>query len=344
MPPYRDPYAEDKDLDEADLGNKFDQDAADESEEEFESSVEDDEDDVSGDDKPAEDAAEEETDDEEELDGDASDNDEEEEDGEEDSDASDEDDEEEEEEENLVPQSRFNEINSNWRRSEERAERLESLLEQAIGRIATNDAVDETADTVEIDVAAVEKEILELAFAGKEDEAVSKRIELDAYKELVWADKYGAGNLDTKVANALDTREQSVKLKEVITSSLAAYPELKEGDAKFDQTIVDEINQTWDGLSAKMPTSVALAKAVKFVTAARGMSSAIEDKADPKSKTKGRKKAAVKKNADAQKRQPPKMRGRSAKDDSLDQVVASKLSDKKLFSMSEKELRTLRGD
>jgi hypothetical protein len=361
MPPYRDPYEDDKELDEADLGNDFDEEKAETSEEEFKSSVEDDDDDVSTNDESSEDDTEKETD-ETDDEGELEDGDSEREDGDNsevddasnedaDSDADDDgDSDDSKEQENQIPQSRFNEVNGNWRRAEERADRLEALLEQTISQLGNSDVRDSADGSevpeaeAEVDVAAVEKEILELAFAGKEDEAVQRRVELDAYKELQWAEKYGAGDLDTKVATALDTRAEQASLKKVIVTSQEAYPELKEGNKNYNQELVDEINETWDGLSMKMPTSVALEKAVKFVTAAHGMSSAEVNEADTQPVSKGRKKAAVRKNAEAQKRQPPKMRGRSAKDDSLDEVRASKLSDDKLFSMSEKELRILRGD
>lgn len=352
MPPYRDPYEDDEELNEADLGNDFDQDKADASEEEFESSVEDDDDDVSTDDEPTEDDTKEETDetdetddDEEELDDDSTTDDSE--DTTEDSDTPEDDAEDgEPEAENQIPQSRFNEVNGNWRRAEERAERLETLLEQTIAKLGeTSSATNEDdTDLTEVDIAAVETEILELAFAGKEKEAVAKRLELDNYKELVWAEKYGKNDVKAEVETLLETRDQDTKLKEVIASSQTQYPVLDKANKNYDQEIVDEINLTWDGLSTRMPTSQALAKAVEFVTAARGMSSVDEGEPSGKAPTKGRKKAAVQKNADAQKRQPPKMRGRSAKDDGLDEVKASKLSDNKLFSMSEKELKRLRGD
>jgi hypothetical protein len=353
MPPYRDPYADDNELDDADLGNDYKEGDELPEPEEFESSVEDDESEVEATEDADKDTAEEETEDneEEEETADETDSDTDSEDGSDEGEETDETEEDEEDDggagvtENQVPQSRFNEVNGNWRRAEERAERLEALLEQTIQQLSTTatQAQIEEPD-ITVDVAAVEKEILELAFAGREEEAVQKRVELDAYKELVWADKYGAGAVEETVTTALNKATEQTKLQEVVQSTQALYPELQEGNDAYDQLIVNEINEIWDGLATRMPISAALQKAVDLVTKSRGMSSDQSEETAPKSQKKSRKKAAVKKNAEAQKRQPPKMRGRSANESDLDQIRASKLSDDQLFSMSEKELRSLRGD
>lgn len=164
----------------------------------------------------------------------------------------------------------------------------------------------------------------------------------------MWAEKYAAPDVESTVTKALSNQLEQTKLAEVIQSTQADYPVLNDNNDNYDQSIVDEINEIWDGLSLTMAPSKALARAVQLVTSAKGMSptGAKDDQPskEQQSNPRARKKAAVKKNADAQKRQPPKMRGRSAKDDDLDQITPSKLSDKKLFSMSEKELKRLRGD
>ena len=365
---YRDPYEDDKELDEADFGDKLtEENLAIEDDDSYESVV-DDEDDEEEEKKKDDKDNEEDLDDgdsdgegddeggdeDEESDESDKDDSDESEDGEDDADESDEEEGEEGEGhrpslDNAVPQGRFNEVNARAQRAEERAERLEALLGQALESItsgAVRDGADDSPPEQPLDVAAAEKEFLELAFAGKEDEAIAKRLEIDEYKEQQLAKKYGPKeDLNETVAAAIQAQHEETNLKSVIDATTATYPQLKEGDPAYDQSLVDEINAVWDGFSLSMAPSQALEKAVALVTTAKGMSPAGDESAPkPKPKSNSRKKAAVKKNADAQNKQPPTMRGRSAKDDDLDQLNPSKLSDKKLFSMSEKELKRLRGD
>lgn len=348
MPPYRDPYADDNDLDEADLGNNYKE--GDElPEEEFESAVEDDEEEeINEDDKGNDD---------DDADSDKGDGDDAKDDGEEDDSGDDGDieevDEADDEDGNVnpkgIPQTRFNEVNDRMKSAEERANRLEALLNQAVTKLAepTEYEEEEPAPEVTMDIAATEKDILAKAFAGDEDGAVALRLELDAYKEQLWAKKYSqpTDSIDDKVISAIQQSRDQDALGKVVAQTEIDFPVLAKGNENYDQTVVDEINDIWDSLVPKYGVSEAFEKAVVYVTNSKGMSpEGSSTEGDIDTKTKGRKKAAVKKAADTQNRQPPKMRGRGAKDGDLDQVKASKLTDKQLFSMSEKELRLLRGD
>jgi hypothetical protein len=265
-------------------------------------------------------------------------------DDEEEGEAEEEDDEEDEEVEDpkkhRIPKARLDEVIAQREAEKERAQWLEEQLAKLISlqERKTKEEIEVKAPKYDFD--AAEEKYLELAFSGEHADALRLRKEIDAQKELVFEAKIKA--LKESTETELESKSKKViddeRFKDVLAKSVKEYKFLNDKHDSYNADAVEMINTLMRGYVAAGKTKAeALALAVK-----KGAPMYLEPK--DKKEISERRKAQVKKNAEASRKQAPNSKGRGTREIDVESLDPSSLTEKDYKSLTPKQKAKLRGD
>ena len=159
---------------------------------------------------------------------------------------------------NLIPRSRFNEVNEAKRAAERRAAELEAQLNRSAPAAS------------DFDFDAKEREYMEAVLEGETDKALGIRREI-RHAELTQHQTAAA-----QIASQTQSEARAaLEHQQVVEELTASYPVFDTTSPAYDQDIVDEVLGLQAGLVArKFAPADALRKAVSYVAAAHGLQSA----------------------------------------------------------------------
>ena len=205
----------------------------------------------------------------------------------------------------MIPKSRFDDAVRKEREARETAERRLAEFE------AQQRKVQQTAD-----ISEMEKKLGELRskankaiVLGNEDEAATLTAEADRLNRQI-----AIAQSSTMTAAAKAEAVEDMRFDITVENIQAQYPELDENSEQFDQDLVDDVLDKQRGFMERerLSPSKAMAKAAKYVMdrQQRAAPAVEEERPGLKAGERGtdRKRAAVEKNLDAAKRQPPSTR------------------------------------
>lgn len=245
-----------------------------------------------------------------------------------------------------VPYNRFSEVIGQRDYEREQHEATRKQNEELLTLLKQQQASGKKDDVApKFDYDAAEDAHMDAVLAG--DAALARKIATEIRQAtkaemLLEASSYKKEALESAAAEAgrLDDETKFVK---VIDKSTAEYAFLDPKNKRaYNQEAVNEINDVWEGLVATGKTKAqALQRAINIVAPKYGEA---EQATLGKKATGARRKAAVKKNVSASNKQPPKMRGKTTRSKTVDQIDINKMSDKAFKKLSKAELAELRGD
>lgn len=241
-----------------------------------------------------------------------------------------------------IPKARFDSAVAKERARAEAAERRLAEIDAAQGQIQRNLDIEKAERDVR-ELRAQERKALLL---GDEDKAaalseqadrLNRQIAIAQAKDVSAADK----------STALEAMRMELTTERIYEQ----YPELDEHGDEFDQDLVDDVNDKWNGLMSRerLSPSKAMARAVREVMQKRAVAPAAAEKGAPLgAPVKGRKEAAVAKNLDAARRQPASTRMVGADSDKFGQTgklpAVDDMTYEEFGALPEKTKAQMRGD
>ena len=170
--------------------------------------------------------------------------------------------------------------------------------------------------------------------------------------------KMERAQIQAEMQNSMQETSQrtqaQIRLDQAVQTIVSKHPELDVNGEAPNQDLINETNELMSGfLNAGYDPVDALNKAVGYTTASLGINAPINEPAViPKSvdkkviddKTAKKTADSAAKKAKAQEQQPPKLSGESQRSRDDNVVDIFKLTDKELNSLSDEQLRKLRGD
>lgn len=248
-----------------------------------------------------------------------------------------------------IPLSRHTEILAKERERREAAERELAASRQGAAVAKTNEDIAKA----ETQVVEMEKEYLKLLADGKVDEAAAKMSEIRRTERSIVQTQ---AQFETQAAEA--RAYERVKYDTTVERLEAAYPQINPDHDDFDKEITGEVIEMRDGYLAtgRYTRAEALQKACKQLlktsTAKQKDATEVDVRVDKdelaKAAAEERKKAAVEKNLDAAKKQPPNTAHVGADTDkaggTLKGADVIKMNQDDFKKLSDADLAKLRGD
>ena len=264
------------------------------------------------------------------------------EDDEEDSESSDDD------EEHRIPKHRLDEVIAQREDARELARKQQDQIDQLLQLVKGKETKDEPKKEPEFtyDFDEAEAKYTEAIIEGESATAAGIRKEIRAAeRKLAQIEAQNLSSVAVKEARSEAQRIRDDALFEkAITINEEKYPFLDQGNDDYNDKAVSKINNLYDKfLKAGSTKAEALQEAVDLIAPSYVKEEPVQEglgKAKPKRSPKD----ARKRNARANNSQPPKMRGKTSKDKSIDEYDITKMSDAQYAKLPADIKRKLRGD
>lgn len=241
-----------------------------------------------------------------------------------------------------IPKSRLDEVAAQRDEFKDRSLWLEEQIEKLIAKEAKSDKKD-VADVpkVSYDFDTAEEEYANLLISGEVAAASKLRATINKARqeELMELVSSITEKATTKVKTESSLEKEAERFEIAISSMERKFPFLDSKSKSYNEEAVETVNALLAGYiaSGKLTKSEALAKAVEKAVP-------LYTKPEKEKLGSTRTKDAGKKAADAASRQPAKVKTTSTKNNDLQAVNVSKMSERDFNKLTEKEKRTLRGD
>lgn len=241
-----------------------------------------------------------------------------------------------------IPKSRFDEQLGKERSAREAAERRAAELEASIGKVQRNLDVEKAV----ADVALLRKQERAALLDGNEDKAAELSGQADYLNRQIAIAESGQ-----LTGQAKDQTLEDIRMEMTVERLEEKYPQLVADSEEYDQDLVDDIFDKQSGLMQRerLSPSKALARAVESVMKRQVPAANGEKTGLSAARTDGDRKAeAVKRNLDADARQPASSKQAGMDSDRAGQTKAvpsaKDMTFKEFEALSETERSRMRGD
>jgi len=247
----------------------------------------------------------------------------------------------EEEEDVRIPKARFDEVNEERKRYKEELEQLRRELEELKRGRETKTTPEDEEEVEDLDVPAYDFEAKEREYAQAlldGDTAKASALRKEINEKLV------------EIASAVSSREarqaqelvrQQLAYEKAVEELNAKYPELVPDNPNYDQGVIDEIFDLYEGYVMKGLTPAdAIRKSTEIIAKLHGLGQKPEEE-QPKAGLK--KQPKVDKKLEAKKKQPPRQSGASPREAEEEYDILN-MTEEEFDALPDSVKKRLRGD